>query len=113
MMTAYLDELARRHIAVDPTLVTFEDLYVPDAGTYPPADAPYADTLPSQFARGFLSSAHGADAGSVARDDARELRQAEGAGPRSSNKRHITILAGTDGVGFELIRELELYVAAG
>jgi imidazolonepropionase-like amidohydrolase len=29
------------------------------------------------------------------------------------NRRHILILAGTDGIGFELIRELELYVQAG
>ena len=29
------------------------------------------------------------------------------------DERHIIILAGTDGVGFELIRELELYVEAG
>jgi imidazolonepropionase-like amidohydrolase len=28
------------------------------------------------------------------------------------NRRHILILAGTDGIGFELIRELELYVQA-
>src|SRR5262249_34400566 len=28
-MTAYLDELATRHTEVDPTLVTFEDLYMP------------------------------------------------------------------------------------
>ena len=29
------------------------------------------------------------------------------------NKRHIQVLAGTDGVGFELIRELQLYTEAG
>ena len=29
------------------------------------------------------------------------------------NRRHIEVLAGTDGVGFDLIRELELYVEAG
>jgi imidazolonepropionase-like amidohydrolase len=29
------------------------------------------------------------------------------------NRRHILIVAGTDGAGFELIRELELYVSAG
>ena len=28
-------------------------------------------------------------------------------------KRHVTILAGTDGFGFEVIHELELYVQAG
>ncbi|MBV9993318.1 MAG: amidohydrolase family protein [Alphaproteobacteria bacterium] len=111
-MTAYLDELASRHIAVDPTLVTFEDLYVPDRGTYPPADAPYADTLPSQFARGFLS-------GSMAPTPelSRETMRASFAKltdlVAELNRRHMSIVAGTDGVGFELVRELELYVEAG
>lgn len=111
-MTAYLDELARRHIAVDPTLVTFEDLYVPDQGTYPAADAPYADTLPSQFARGFLSSAMAPQP-----DLSRETMRASFAKLKDLvaelNRRHIFVLAGTDGVGFELIRELQLYTEAG
>jgi cytosine/adenosine deaminase-related metal-dependent hydrolase len=112
MMTAYLDELAARHIAVDPTLVTFEDLYVPDRGTYPAADAPYADTLPSQVSRGFLSSSMAAEP-----DLSREMMRASFAKLQALvpelNKRHIIIVAGTDGLGFELIRELELYVSAG
>jgi hypothetical protein len=112
MMTAYLDELAARHIAVDPTLVTFEDLYCFDRGTYPAADAPYADTLPAQVSRGFLSSSLAPKP-----DLSRAQMQASFAKLQALveelNKRHITILAGTDGFGFELIRELELYVAAG
>lgn len=111
-MNEYLDELARRHIAVDPTLVTFEDLYVPERGSFPPADAPYADTLPPQFARGFLS-------GSMAPTPelSRERMLASFAKLQSLipelYRRKIPLLAGTDGYGFELIRELELYVAAG
>lgn len=112
MMQDYLDELAARHIAVDPTLVTFESLYVPDPGTYPPADAPYADTLPSQFARGFLLSAM-----APTPDLSRERMRASFAKLKALipelNRRHIEVLAGTDGVGFDLIRELELYVEAG
>ncbi len=111
-MTDYLDELARRHIAVDPTLVTFEDLYVPDAGTYPAADAPYIDTLPSQFARGFLSGGM-APSAELSRADMRASFAKLKALIPELNRRHIEILAGTDGVGFELIRELELYVEAG
>ncbi len=111
-MAAYLDELAARHIAVDPTLVTFEDLYVPDPGTYPAADAPYAPTLPPQFARGFLQSAM-----APTPDLSRERMRASFAKLQELvaelNKRHITLLAGTDGIGFELIRELELYEQAG
>jgi len=111
-MTEYLDELARRHIAVDPTLVTFEDFYVPDIGTYPAADAPYAATLPPQFARGFLSSAM-APTPEVSRARMRASFAKLEALVGELDRRHVTILAGTDGTGFELIRELELYVAAG
>jgi len=112
MMTAYLDELAARHIAVDPTLVTFEDLYVPDQGTFPAADAPYADTLPSQFARGFLSSAM-APTPDLSRETMRASFNKLKDLVAELNKRHIFVLAGTDGVGFELIRELQLYTEAG
>jgi imidazolonepropionase-like amidohydrolase len=111
-MTAYLDELAKRHIAVDPTLVTFEDLYVPERGTYPPADAPYAETLPSQFSRGFLSSAM-APTAELTRESMRASFAKLKALIPELNRRHIEVLAGTDGTGFELIRELELYVEAG
>ena len=111
-MTDYLDELARRHVAVDPTLVTFEDFYVPDAGTYPAADAPYVATLPAQFARGFLSSAM-APTAELSRAQMRASFAKLEALVGELAKRHVTILAGTDGTGFELIRELELYVEAG
>ena len=111
-MQSYLDELAARHIAVDPTLVTFEDLYVPDRGTYPAADAAYAETLPSQYARGFLSSSM-APTPELSRAMMRaSFAKLEALIPELE-RRHIEIVAGTDGAGFELIRELELYVEAG
>ncbi|MGD0865877.1 MAG: amidohydrolase family protein [Rhizomicrobium sp.] len=111
-MTDYLDELARRHIVVDPTLVVLEASLVPDNGSYPPADAPYADTLPSQFSRGLLSSAM-APTPDVSRARMRASFAKLVALVGELNKRHITILAGTDGSGFEVIHELELYVQAG
>jgi hypothetical protein len=112
MMTAYLDELARRHIAVDPTLVTFEELYVPDTGTFPAALVPYADTLPSQFSRGFLQSAM-APSPDLSRDTMRASFAKLKALVPELYRRQITIVAGTDGTGLELVRELELYVEAG
>jgi Amidohydrolase family len=112
MMTAYLDELAQRHIVVDPTLVVLKASLVPDTGSCPPADAPYADTLPSQFARGFLQSAM-APTPDVSRARMRASFAKLQALVEELHKRHITILAGTDGNGFELIHELELYVQAG
>ena len=111
-MTAYLDELARRHTAVDPTLVTMEDTLYPDAGTYPPSVTPYVDTLPSQFVRGFLAGGM-APTPDVTRARMRASLDKLKALVAELDKRRITILAGTDGSGFELIRELELYVEAG
>jgi len=111
-MTAYLDELGRRHVAVDPTLVVLEASLVPDSGTIPPADAPYADTLPPQLVRGLLQSALAPTA-----DMPRERMRASFAKVQALvpelEKRHVTILSGTDGFGFEVIHELELYVQAG
>ncbi len=111
-MTAYLDELAQRHTRVDPTLVDFESFYVPDPGAYPAADAPYAGTLPAQVSRNFLSGAM-----VPTPDLPRETMRASFAKLKALipelNRRHIRILAGTDGYGFELIRELQLYVEAG
>jgi len=111
-MTAYLDELGRRHIAVDPTLVVMESTLVPDTGTYPPADAPYADTLPPQLSRGLLQSAL-APTPDVSRERMRASFAKCVALIPELEKRHVRILAGTDGFGFELIHELELYVQAG
>jgi cytosine/adenosine deaminase-related metal-dependent hydrolase len=115
-MTDYLDELARRHIAVDPTLVVIETVLVPDPGSYSPSIAPYADTLPSQFARGYLQTAIPPTPDlSRARMRASFAKLVELVGELVGelNKRHITILAGTDGNGFEVIHELELYEQAG
>jgi len=111
-MTSFLDELANRHIAVDPTVVTFESLYVPDRGTMPPAEVPYADTLPPQLSRAFLSGGI-----SPPPDLSRQRMRASFAKLQALipelYKRHIPVMAGTDGFGFDLIRELELYVQAG
>ncbi len=111
-MSDYLDELGRRHIAVDPTLVTLEDTLVPDPGSYPPSVAPYAATLPSQFARGYLAGGM-APTAEVSRERMRQSFAKLEALVAELDRRHVPLLAGTDGVGFELIRELELYVDAG
>jgi cytosine/adenosine deaminase-related metal-dependent hydrolase len=111
-MSSFLDELATRHIAVDPTVVTFESLYVPDRGSMPPAEAPYADTLPPQLSRAFLSGGM-APPPDLTRERMRASFAKLDALIPELYKRHIPVLAGTDGFGFDLIRELELYVNAG
>ncbi|HET8824054.1 MAG TPA: amidohydrolase family protein [Terriglobales bacterium] len=112
VMASFLDELASRHIAVDPTVVTFESLYVPDRGTMPPAEVPYADTLPPQLARAFLSGALAPSADLSRARMRASFAKLDELIPELY-KRHIPVLAGTDGFGIDLIRELELYVNAG
>ena len=111
-MTSFLDELASRQIAIDPTLVTFESLYVPDRGTMPPAEVPYRDTLPPQFSRAFLSGGM-APPPDLSRERMRASFLKLQALIPELYKRHIPVMAGTDGFGFDLIRELELYVSSG
>jgi len=111
-MTAYLDELGHRRIAVDPTLVVVESSLVPDSGEIPPSYVAYADTLPPQLVRSLRQSALAPTA-----DMPRERMRASAAKLQALvpelEKRHVTILAGTDGLGIELVHELELYVQAG
>ncbi len=112
MMPGFLDELARRKVAVDPTLNVFEEFYVPDRGTYPAAIAPFAETLPAQFVRGLLSTAL-EPTPELSRAQMRAAFEKIKALVGELAKRHVTILAGTDGSGLELTHELELYVEAG
>jgi imidazolonepropionase-like amidohydrolase len=111
-MRAYLDELRRRNVAVDPTLSVYESIFVPDAGEVTPAFAPFLGTMPPQVERGFRSGGF-APTEEVSREQMRRAQGALSALVGALHQRGITIVAGTDGSGFELVRELELYVAAG
>ncbi|MBL8549330.1 MAG: amidohydrolase family protein [Hyphomonadaceae bacterium] len=111
-MRAYLDEIARRGIAVDPTLVAFEGLYVPERGELGPSYAAYVSTLPPQFARGLRGG------GIKALDDLPRARMRASFAKMIAltgelHRRGVTIVAGTDDYGIALIHELELYVSAG
>ena len=110
--TAYLNELQRRHIAVDPTLVTFELEYVPDSGDLSPAYAPFIGTMPPTVERGFRAGGL-PPTPQVSRERMRQAQAALSGLVAELYHRHMTIVAGTDGTGLELVRELELYVAAG
>ncbi len=111
-MNAYFAELVRRRIAVDPTISAFEPLYVPDAGEMPAGYAPFAGTLPAQTERGLRAG------GLLATPEISRARMREGFQSLvrligELHRRGIVIVAGTDGSGLELVRELELYVEAG
>jgi Amidohydrolase family len=111
-MKSLIAKMARRKITVDPTLVVAESLLVPENGDLSPAYAPFVGTLPPAVERGFRQGGFVMPSG-VTRADYRasfaKLSQLVGV----LHKAGVPIVAGTDGSGLELVRELELYVAAG
>jgi imidazolonepropionase-like amidohydrolase len=104
--------MAEHKIACDPTLVVAESLYVPENGDLSPAYAPYIGTLPPATERGFRQGGFAVPK-DLTRDDYRKSFAKLSALVAQMHKSGITIVAGTDGSGLELVRELELYVAAG
>jgi imidazolonepropionase-like amidohydrolase len=111
-MKSLIATMAARKITVDPTLVVAEDLFVPDNGDLSPAYAPFIGTLPPAVERNFRQGGFQVPADLTRADYRRsfaKLEQLVGALHRAG----VPIVAGTDGSGMELVRELELYVDAG
>jgi imidazolonepropionase-like amidohydrolase len=111
-MKSLIATIAQRHITVDPTLSVIEGLYVPNNGDLSPAYAPFVGTLPASLERGLRQGGLVVPAG-LTRADYRasfaKLQSLVGV----LHKAGVPIVAGTDGTGMELVRELELYVGAG
>jgi imidazolonepropionase-like amidohydrolase len=111
-MKSLLAKMARQKITVDPTLVVAENLFVPENGDLSPAYAPFVGMLPPAVERGFRQGGFVVPS-DLTRADYRasfeKLAELVGVLHRSG----VPIVAGTDGSGLELVRELELYVAAG
>ncbi|MGE5346868.1 MAG: amidohydrolase family protein [Acidithiobacillales bacterium] len=111
-LAAFLRLLLVRGVVVDPTIGTFEDLFLDRPGRVPEAWADIADRLPPQVRRSLLAGGlpvpEGKDALYRRSFDAL-LRMV-----RLLHERGVRIVAGTDGFpGFALPRELELYAKAG
>jgi len=104
--------MATRHIYSDPTMVAFEGLYVPDNGDLSPAYAPFVGTLPPATERGFRTGGFAVPP-DLTRADYRASWAKMVALLTRMHKAGIPIVAGTDGSGIELIRELEIYTQAG
>lgn len=111
-LKSLIAEMATKRITVDPTLVTFESLYVPENGDLSPAYAPFAGTMPPTTERGFRAGGFKVPEG-LTRADYRASFTKMVALLSALHKAGVPIVAGTDGSGLELIRELELYVQAG
>ncbi|MEP7005146.1 MAG: amidohydrolase family protein [Sphingomonas bacterium] len=111
-MKAFYAELAERKTIIDPTLTVWEPLMKSDGSTISPEYAPFADVAPPAVARGWKIGGYPLFEG-VTRDDFRKsfTKMVELTG--RLHKAGVRIVAGTDGYGLELVRELELYQQAG
>jgi imidazolonepropionase-like amidohydrolase len=104
--------MAAKHIVSDPTLVVVESLLVAENGDLSPAYAPYVGTLPPATERGFRQGGLAVPP-DLTRADFRASFAKLSQLVEFMHTSGVPIVAGTDGSGLELVRELELYVAAG
>ena len=109
---SFIALLKERHTVIDPTVGTFEDMFVGRAGQMSPSLGVVADRFPSQVRRGLFSGGLPVPAGMDQRykDSYAAMVKMVGELYRAG----VTIVAGTDATpGFALHRELELWVRAG
>jgi imidazolonepropionase-like amidohydrolase len=111
-MKAFYSELSRRHTIIDPTLTVWEPLMTSDGSAIAPEYAPFADIAPPAVARGWKISGYPLFGG-LTRDDFRKSFAKMVGLVGKLHKAGVRIVAGTDGSGLELVRELELYEQAG
>jgi imidazolonepropionase-like amidohydrolase len=113
-MKGFIETLAAKQIVIDPTLTVYEQSFVPDQGEVPAAALPFLGVVPPQVERQFKSGGLVAPEGyDATRADMRAsfLKLVETV--RVMHEKGVPIVAGTDGLPSDLIRELELYVQAG
>jgi hypothetical protein len=111
-MKAFYAELAKRRTIIDPTLTVWEPLMTSDGTSISPEYAPFADIAPPSVARGWKISGYPLFGG-LTRDDFRKSFDKMVGLVGKLHDAGVTIVAGTDGYGLELVRELELYQQAG
>jgi imidazolonepropionase-like amidohydrolase len=102
-----------RGVDIDPTLTTFEGMFTARPGQLDPNQAPIASRMPPQVLRSFY-------AGGLPVPPGMDQRYRDSFGEmmgivKAMYDAGVPIVAGTDNgpVGFQLLRELELYVQAG
>ncbi|CAN5847623.1 hypothetical protein BH11PSE6_BH11PSE6_06030 [soil metagenome] len=111
-MKAFYAELAKRRTVIDPTLTVWEPLMTSDGTAISPEYAPFADVAPPSVVRGWKVSGYPLSEG-LTRDDYRKSFRKMVDVVGRLHKAGVRIVAGTDGYGLELVRELELYQEAG
>ena len=111
-MQAFIAELKRRGTVVDPTLAIFEGGFIPDSGETAPMYKPYAGLLPPVIDRSLKGGSFAATP-EVSREMMRKSFPKLQQLVIELYRAGVPIVAGTDGAGPELIRDLELYVDGG
>ena len=112
LMKNFIAELVKHKTVVDPTLVVWEGTMNSDGGVPADAYASYMGLLSPSYDRLFKAGGYPVVKG-YTRDDYRKsfAKMVELVG--ALHKAGVTIVAGTDGFGIELLREIELYKMAG
>ncbi len=110
----FIQLLKDRNIVIDPTVGTFEDMFLSRPGVPGPGFSAIADRFPTTWQRQFKSGSGGLEMKpgqqSLFRDSYQNMVNMVGVLYRSG----VHIVAGTDNLaGMTLPRELELYVEAG
>lgn len=111
-MTAFYAELAKRGTVIDPTLTVWEPMMTSDGTSIPPEYAAFAGIAPPAVARGWRIAGYPLRDGLTREDYRKSFAKMVGLVGRL-HKAGVPIVAGTDGDGLELVRELELYQQAG
>jgi imidazolonepropionase-like amidohydrolase len=111
-MKAFYAELAKRGTIIDPTLSVWEPLMTSDGTSLSPEYAPFADIAPPAVARGWKIGGYPLFGGLTRADFRKSFDKMVGLVGRLHDA-GVRIVAGTDGYGLELVRELELYQEAG
>ncbi|MDR7059968.1 MULTISPECIES: amidohydrolase family protein [unclassified Sphingopyxis] len=113
VMSRFVADLAAKKTLVDPTIVIFEGMLTQDGGKPQPAYTPYMGIISPVLERSTFTAGGYPLVEGLTRDDYRKsyAKMVELVG--RLHKAGVPIVAGTDGWGIELIRELEIYQQAG
>ena len=111
-MKAFYAELSKRQTIIDPTLTVWEPLMTSDGSAISPEYAPFAEIAPPSVVRNWKIGGYPLSEG-LTRDDYRRSFAKMVGLVGKLHQAGVRIVAGTDGYGLELVRELELYQQAG
>jgi len=111
-MKSFYAELAQRRTVIDPTLVVWESQMTSDGSAPVPAYASYESVAPPAVARSWRIGGYPLFDG-LTRDDFRKSFAKMVGVVGKLHAAGVPIVAGTDGYGLELVREIELYQQAG